>query len=87
MGEGGEEFPKVVAPRGHRNTTKGGGGSRRTSSWMVVSTSVRGKISGASHSSQLNGAIGVLNEVLAVLVDHGQEGVPVVKLVFVDLMP
>ena len=27
-------------------------------------------------------AIGVLNVVLAVLVDHGQEGVPVVKLVF-----
>ena len=32
-------------------------------------------------------AIGVLNEVLAVLVDHGQEGVPVVKLVFIDLVP
>ena len=32
-------------------------------------------------------AIGVLNEVLAVLVDHGPEGVPVVKLVFIDLMP
>ena len=32
-------------------------------------------------------AIGVLNVVLAVLVDHGQEGVPVVKLVFIDLTP
>ena len=38
VGEGGNEFPEVVA-----GTRRRGAGSRRTSSWMVVSTSVRGK--------------------------------------------
>ena len=32
-----------------------GNGRKRTSTWRVVSTNVRGKFSGASHSSQLQG--------------------------------
>ena len=57
VGESGEEVPKVVAPMA-AGTRRRGGGSRCMSCWMVVSMSVRGIISGASHSSQLNGRFG-----------------------------
>ena len=44
---------------------------------MVVSTSVRGKFSGASHSSERS----------AELIHHGEKGAPVLKFVFKDLVP
>ena len=64
-----------------------GNGRKRTSTWRVVSTNVRGKFSGASHSSQLQGSKGVINKGPAELIHHGEKGAPILKFVIKNLVP
>ena len=51
------------------------------SSWMVVSTRVRGRTSGASHSFQLQG----VDEIVTILVDRAEKARPFVKAEVMDV--